>query len=548
MSSEQIRLGLLIALSFVSLMIWEAWQRDYGAPPAPAPTAATQTAPVAQDTTPAITKSPGASLTAQPATPAIPDTGADDTFVTIQTDVLSLRINLTGAVIEQASLRQYPTDGETDASPYALLNNSPARYFVHQSGLKATVGDSADHHARFSAAQDTFTLTDGTDTLAVDLAWQSPAGVRVTKTYRLARGSYEIDVAYSIENAGAAPWSYNHYDQLQRMNQEQRQYFIQTFTGAALSTPEKRYEKHSFDDLVEEPLGADVKDGWAAILEHYFVSAIVPTPGETRHFYSTIIGEQNYAVGYYGPVRTVAPGDRDNVRSRLYIGPKLQNVLERVAPGLELTVDYGVLWFIGKILFWTMVQMHALTGNWGWAIILLTCIVKLVFFPLSAAGYRSMAGMRKIQPRLVALRERYQNDRAALNQAMMDLYKKEKINPLGGCLPILIQIPVFIALYWVILESVELRQAPWILWIRDLSIKDPWFVLPVLMTISMWLQSKLNPAPVDPIQARVMQIMPFAFGIFFAFFPSGLVLYWFVNNCLSIGQQWFITRAAERAP
>ena len=234
------------------------------------------------------------------------------------------------------------------------------------------------------------------------------------------------------------------------------------------------------------------------------------------------------------------------MESKVFIGPKLQDTLTKVAPGLELTVDYGILWFIGKILFWTLAKMHALTGNWGWAIIFLTCIVKLVFFPLSAAGYRSMAKMRKVQPRLLAIRERYQSDRPALNQAMMDLYKKEKINPLGGCLPIVVQIPIFMALYWVILESVELRQAPWILWIEDLSIKDPWFVLPVLMTISMWLQAKLNPMPIDPIQARVMQIMPFAFGVFFAFFPAGLVLYWFVNNCLSISQQWFITRAEER--
>lgn len=541
---EQTRLILLIALSFLSLMLWEAWQRDYA--PAPVVSAATTTslgAATVAETTPNIAQSTRDTLPTQQPPAAV---SAADNFIEVETDVLSLRINLTGAAIEQGSLRHYPTDGETDDTPFALLNNSPNRYFVHQSGLKASTGDSADHYARFTASQTKYQLKDGDDSLRVELLWQSPAGVKVTKTYELTRGSYEVHISYAVENRSNAAWTFNHYDQLQRTNHKVRQYFIQTFTGAAISSPEKRYEKFSFDDLAEEPISADVANGWAAILEHYFVSAIVPANDQPYHYYSSIIGEQNYVIGYYGPTQTVDAGGNASVESTIYIGPKLQNVLEKVAPGLELTVDYGVLWFIGKILFWTMVKMHALTNNWGWAIILLTCIVKLVFFPLSAAGYRSMAKMRKVQPRLMAIRDRYQNDRAALNQAMMDMYKKEKINPLGGCLPILIQIPVFIALYWVILESVELRQAPWILWIKDLSIKDPLFVLPVLMTISMWLQSKLNPAPVDPIQAKVMQIMPFAFGIFFAFFPAGLVLYWFINNCLSIGQQWFITRAAER--
>jgi YidC/Oxa1 family membrane protein insertase len=459
---------------------------------------------------------------------------------------LKLHLNLTGGVIERAALLKYPTDGETDQSPFQLLNNSPTRFFVHQSGLKADKAESADHYAQYSAPQQQFQLKKGSDTLHVELRWESAAGIKVIKTYVLKRGSYEVKIGYSIQNESTDPWTFHHYDQLQRTEHKVRQYFIQTFTGAAVSSPEKRYTKFTFKKLSEEPISADVVDGWAAILEHYFVSAIIPSSDKPYHYYSSIIGQSNYAVGYYGPAQTVDVGAKTTVESAVYIGPKLQNRLARVAPGLELTVDYGLLWFIGKILFWTLTTMHAFSGNWGWSIILLTCVVKLVFFPLSAAGYRSMAKMRKVQPRLMAIRDRYQNDRAALNQAMMDLYKKEKINPLGGCLPIVVQIPVFIALYWVILESVELRQAPWIFWIKDLSIKDHYFVLPVLMTISMWLQSKLNPAPVDPIQARVMQIMPFAFGIFFAFFPSGLVLYWFVNNCLSIGQQWTITRATER--
>lgn len=541
---EQTRLILLIALSFLSLMLWEAWQRDYSSPPVEILPTENLSSKKVGDTTPNIAQNAANPVTStEPGAASLTEA---DAVVTVETDVLKLQINLTGGVIERAGLVRYLIDSQTDATPFYLLDNTTNRFFVHQSGLKAVNGESADHHAHFSSDKAHFKLKDNDHTLRVALRWQSPEGVVVLKEYVLERGSYEVRVIYSVDNETLQSWTFNHYDQLQRTQQDKRQYFIHTFTGAAISSPVKRYAKYSFDNLAEEPVNLDIQDGWAAILEHYFVSAIIPPSADTYHYYSTIIGQKNYAVGYYGPAKTVAPGARTSVESKVFIGPKLQDTLNKVAPGLELTVDYGILWFIGKILFWTLAKMHALTGNWGWAIIFLTCIVKLVFFPLSAAGYRSMAKMRKVQPRLLAIRERYQSDRPALNQAMMDLYKKEKINPLGGCLPIVIQIPIFMALYWVILESVELRQAPWILWIADLSIKDPWFVLPVLMTISMWLQSKLNPAPIDPIQAKVMQIMPFAFGVFFAFFPAGLVLYWFVNNCLSISQQWFITRAAER--
>ncbi|MFT5416764.1 MAG: YidC/Oxa1 family membrane protein insertase, partial [Gammaproteobacteria bacterium] len=288
--------------------------------------------------------------------------------------------------------------------------------------------------------------------------------------------------------------------------------------------------------------------GWVGILEHYFVSALIPPQENLSHFYSLIINDKRYAVGYWGPSQTVAIGNTVNFKSSIYIGPKLQEVLHDVTPGLELTVDFGVLWFIAKPLFVTLQFIKDLTGNWGWAIILLTMLLKLGFYPLSAAGYRSMANMRKVQPKMLAIKERHGGDRTRMNQAMMELYKEEKINPLGGCLPIIVQIPVFISLYWVLLESVELRQAPFALWLQDLSSKDPMYVLPLIMGVSMWFQQKLNPAPMDPIQQKVMQILPFAFTIFFMFFPSGLVLYWVVNNVLSIAQQWSITRSIENAP
>ncbi|MBM4226559.1 MAG: membrane protein insertase YidC [Gammaproteobacteria bacterium] len=541
---DQTRLILLIALSFVSLMLWEAWQRDYG--PAPAPAAVEETPGVRANDMPAV------AAASAPAPEVLPDQAIASASpisaapITVKTDLLSLVINPTGGVIEQAELRAYPEDSENPDESFKLLDTSAQRYFIHQSGLKAGIAASADHYATYFSASARYELAAADDTLTVTLTWRSPEGVEVDKQYILRRGSYVVELAHKIRNNSGADWTYHHYDQLQRKFIDTTQYFIHTFTGAAVSTPEKRYEKFTFEDLTEEPVKLSSSNGWAAILEHYFVGAIVPAKDLSYQYYSSIVSEESYVIGYYGPASTVQPGATAETTSRIFLGPKLQKTLAEVAPGLELTVDYGMLWFIGKILFWILDQWHGLTGNWGWSIILLTIAVKLMFYPLSAAGYRSMAKMRKVQPRLVALRERHQNDRAALNQAMMDLYRNEKINPLGGCLPILIQIPVFIALYWVILESVELRQAPWTLWITDLSIKDPFFVLPVLMTLSMWLQTKLNPAPVDPIQARVMQIMPFAFGAFFAFFPSGLVLYWFVNNCLSIAQQWTVTRAEER--
>lgn len=540
---DQTRLILLIALSFVSLMLWEAWQRDYGPQPVAAATEQAVQTP-GEDIPQVADAKPNGEPADLNTANAAPTTGATDP-ITIETDLLSLVINPVGGVIEQAALRQYPENGEAPDQAFKLLDASDDRFFIHQSGLKTNTESSADHYATYTSAANHHALVEGEDTLTVTLTWKSPDGVEVDKQFVLRRGSYEVELVHKIRNGGDVAWTYHHYDQLQRRFIDTTQYFIHTFTGAAVSTPEKRYEKYTFDDLTEETVKLATTDGWAAILEHYFVGAIIPASDRTYNYYSSIVSDQNYVIGYYGPAETVPPGATAETNSRIFLGPKLQKTLAEVAPGLELTVDYGMLWFIGKILFWILDKWHSLTGNWGWSIILLTIAVKLMFYPLSAAGYRSMAKMRKVQPRLVALRERHQNDRAALNQAMMDLYKNEKINPLGGCLPILIQIPVFIALYWVILESVELRQAPWTLWITDLSIKDPWFVLPVLMTLSMWLQTKLNPAPVDPIQARVMQIMPFAFGAFFAFFPSGLVLYWFVNNCLSIAQQWNVTRAVE---
>ena len=373
--------------------------------------------------------------------------------------------------------------------------------------------------------------------------------VRVIKTYVLERGSYLIGVRYTIENAGTETWSGRSYTQLKRNDPgKSRVRTTYTYTGAVFSSPDNRYEKVDFEDMREQKIDRDAVNGWTAMIQHYFIAALVPASKTGNyHYYSNALADGNFAVGMISPESSVAPGETGSMLEQVYIGPKIQSVLEGIADGLDLTVDYGFLWFIAKPLFLGLVILHDMVGNWGWAIVLVTIILKLIFYPLSAAGYRNMANMRRVQPRMVALRDRFKDDKARLNQAMMQIYKEEKINPFGGCLPILIQIPVFIALYWVLLESVEMRQSGFIFWYRDLSTRDPYFVLPVLMGITMLIQQKLNPAPMDPVQAKVMMVLPFVFTVFFAFFPSGLVLYWVVNNTLSIAQQWRITKNLERA-
>lgn len=548
---DNVRLLLVVALAFISLMLWEAWQRDYvvpapaavsapdatpaDTPPAPAMDAAPLDAPAMPADTPSVETSPS------PASAPVP---AEATLFTVQTDVLRLRISTAGGTIVQASLLGYPVSPDAPDEPVDLLTNNEARVFIYQGGI-AGDENAPTHHALYTVEQSAFTLAEGADTLVVPLTWRGSDGREVVKRYTFTRGGYVVDVDYALVNDSSEPWRAYLYEQLQRTDESSRQGVVYTFTGAALSTPENRYEKFDLDDLQDQPIAVTAADGWVGVMQHYFVSALVPPAGQPHQFYSKTLNGDRYIVGFVSPPKDLAPGARDTLSSRTFIGPKTHELLRSTAPGLELAVDYGILWFIAKPLYVVLEFIHDVTGNWGWAIVILTLLLKLVFFPLSAAGYRSMANMRKVQPRMLALRDRYKDDKAQLNQAMMQLYKDEKINPLGGCLPILIQIPVFISLYWVLLESVEIRQAHFILWIQDLSAKDPYFVLPLLMGISMWGQQKLNPAPLDPMQAKVMQILPFVFTVFFAFFPSGLVLYWLVNNILSIAQQWQITRTIE---
>ena len=541
---DNTRLFLLIALSFVSLMLWDAWQSDNVIAPQPAqsndaPSPVIDTPTIATDSPVSIPTPSAASLVVESAT-------GEFQKVSVTTDVFEVDINLLGGGIAQAGLLQYPVDLSQPNDPFKLLARNTERFFIHQGGIKGSA-ETPNHRSTFSTSNSRYRLEEGRDELTVDLHWSSENGIKVTKRFSFTRASYLIGIEYIVENKTPDTWTGRIYEQLQRSKPASKRSLIYTFTGAAISTPEKRYEKYDFGDLEDAPLNVEVKEGWVGILEHYFVSALLPPAENLSHFYSLIIDQTRYVVGYWSPPLEVIAGATGSVTAAIFIGPKLQDVLHDTAPGLELTVDFGILWFIAKPLFVTLQYIKDITGNWGWAIIILTFLLKLAFYPLSAAGYRSMANMRKVQPRMVAMKERFGKDRARLNQAMMELYKEEKINPLGGCLPIVVQIPVFISLYWVLLESVELRQATFALWLVDLSSKDPLYILPLIMGVSMWIQQKLNPAPMDPIQQKVMQILPIAFTVFFMFFPSGLVLYWVVNNILSIAQQWHITRGIENA-
>jgi len=421
----------------------------------------------------------------------------------------------------------------------------PEHRYAAQSGLTGNV--LPNHKTLFSADAKNYELAPGSDRVEVRLQAMAD-GVKVIKSIVFHRSSYLIDVTQQVANGGRmaiAPYAYYQLTRDGKAPAGDPQ-MVRTFTGVAVHTEQDKFEKVSFEDIdkskVSYPATAD--NGWIAIVQHYFVGALLPASKTQREYYTEKVGE-DYRAGVKVPLGTIAPGDTVKVSVPLYAGPEEQDKLQTIAPGLDLVVDYGHLTVIAAPLFWVLKLFHGWLGNWGLAIILLTVVIKLLFFPLSAASYRSMAKMKLVTPRMMKLREQYADDKMKLNQAMMDLYKTEKINPLGGCLPILVQIPVFIALYWVLLASVELRQAPFYLWITDLAAEDPWSVLPALMLVSMLIQTKMNPTPPDPVQARVMTIMPFVFGVMFFLFPSGLVLYWLVNNILSIAQQWQITRMIE---
>jgi YidC/Oxa1 family membrane protein insertase len=496
---------------------------------------------------------PSAPTAADDAVPAIAAAPASSQIIQIHSDALQLAIDLQGGDIVELALPKHLAEIDKPDVPFVLLEQNQQRIYLAQSGLIGANGIDSGGRAQFSADATLYELADGQDSLVVDLHYNGQPGIKVIKRFTLTRGEYLVSVDYLVENNSSSRWQANMFGQIKRDSSAAPAASsgggmgLQPFLGSALTQPDERFTKFTFEDMAEEPFKAQLPGGWIAMIQHYFLSAWIPAADQS-HNYSTRVTASGFNIaGFTSPALIVDPGNTGTTGARFYAGPKDQYKLEEISPYLDLSVDYGWLWWIAQPLFWLLIQIQSLVINWGVAIILLTVLIKAVFFRLSATSYRSMANMRRVQPKMASIREEYADDKQKQSQAMMELYKKEKINPMGGCLPILVQMPVFIALYWVLMESVELRHAPFMLWIKDLSVMDPYFVLPLMMGASMWFMQKLNPPPPDPMQAKIMQWMPIMFTFFFLWFPAGLVLYWVVNNLLSMAQQYVITRQIEAA-
>jgi YidC/Oxa1 family membrane protein insertase len=530
--------GILIS----AFLLWNAWQTDHPKTAAQAP-ASVVTQGINQDV-------PGLVTPEVPLAQSAAASPVTNQVVTVSTDVLELVIDRQGGNFVSAKLKDYKQTVAPDSPLIQILNPETHELYIAQSGLASYSGPDipGEGQALFQSTQPSFEMLPGQDTLHVPLTW-THNGVAITKTLSFKRGEYLIEVTYDVVNKGTATWSGQFYSQFKRANvpaKKESFFSMSSFAGAAISTPAKRYEKLSYKDLDKNRVNQDATGGWLAMVQHYFVSAWVPNPDQNFRVVSYPPQDNIYRVAMLGPTVQVAPGEQMQTGAKFYVGPEIAQNLKAIAPALELTLDYGWFWPIAQGLFWVLKKFYDLLGNWGLAIIMTTVLIKLMFYKLSATSYRSMARMRAVQPKIDKIRERCGDDRQKMSQEMMNLYKTEKINPLGGCLPILVQIPVFIALYWVLMESVQLHHAPFVFWLQDLSAKDPYFVLPIIMGISMFAQQRLSPAPPDPVQAKVMMMMPIVFTALFLTFPSGLVLYWVVNNLLSITQQWFIMRSVEK--
>ena len=475
----------------------------------------------------------------------------DSETFNLSTDALDLVVSADGGDVVSASLPKFPVRLDTPNQPFRLLENNDLRRYVAQSGLIGPNGiDASGNRARY-ASQGVIDNGDGSHTLTLAWIGNDPLGMQVYKRFTAHDDRYDVSVSFDIRNDGSSIASVTSFAQLKRDNTQAPDgntgFGVSPYLGAALTQPDERYTKLSFSDLNDEPFSKRLPAGWVAILQHYFVSAWIPSQQASHDYFASQLSNGDNVIGYKNQNVDIAPGSATTISQTLYVGPKDQVALAELAENLDLVIDYGWLWWLAQPLFWLLTLIQQFVVNWGLAIIALTIVVKLIFFRLSAASYKSMAKMRTVQPKIQSIRDQYADDKTKQQQAMMELWKKEKINPMGGCLPMLIQMPVFIALYWVLLESVELRHAPFILWIEDLSAMDPYFVLPILMGISMWLMQRLNPAPPDPTQAKIMMYMPIAFTFLMMWFPAGLVLYWLCNNLLSFAQQYVVTRQIEQA-
>ena len=559
---QNIRFLLILLLGLISVMLYENWQTDYVLNPA---VEAAKQAKLLEENggVPVSTDTGGNVLSA-----------ISDRIITVTTDVYRLEIDTHGGTLQNLDLLTYPkhsaqeddgwgrllkenfdiswlpeTEKHSADEVIRLLDSSNKKLFLAQSGLMGSNSTAPNHHALLTASENTYTLSDTEDTLKVPLTWTDDNGIEVTKTFIFTRGSFVISLEQEIINNSNKTWQGRQYSQLLRKPLEEdgnNKNFIRTYEGPVLYSTEEKYEKIDYDALNTSDLSRKNPGGWSAMIQHYFATAWVPPATEENHFYTKKLEDLRYVIGSYSELVTVESLEQTTLVSKLFVGPKLQPVMEQVSEGLELTVDYGFLTFLGKPIFWLLIHIQEYVVNWGLAILGVTLCIKAVFFRLSKSSYTSMARMRKVQPKLTQLKESCGDDKQRFNTEMMALYKREKVNPLGGCFPILIQIPVFISLYWVLIETVEIRQAPFAGWLIDLSVQDPYYLLPILMGITMKLQQLLNAPPIDPIQAKIMKMFPYIFTVFFLFFPSGLVLYWVCNNTLSFLQQWYITRQLEK--
>jgi YidC/Oxa1 family membrane protein insertase len=529
------RLVLFVIFSMSILMLWDAWQRQNAPAEAVVSQPATGQAVANQNVAPAASAS-------QVDLPVNGDYKLQSAQrIQVTTDLFKAEIETTGGDLRRLELLKHRASDDEKANFVLMDDAAKPMLYVAQTGLIGA--DLPSHNAVFTSAANSYQMAADQNKLEVRLSWASADGVTVDKVYTFHRDRYDIDVNYEIKNGTAAAITPTVYYQIVHDSESnQGSKLMPTFTGGSYYTEGTKFKKLAFKDMVEKPLNISAKDGWVGLLQHYFVSAWIPKDGLERKFYTDKLSSNIYRIGSKSTLTAIEPGASLTVPARLFSGPQTKRDLHATAPGLEFTVDYGWLTIIAAPLFWLLDKIHSVVKNWGVAIILLTILIKAAFFKLSASGYRSMAQMRELAPRLQSMKEKFGDDRQKMQMAMMDLYKKEKINPMGGCFPILIQVPVFIALYWVLLGSVELRHAPFFGWIKDLSAIDPYYILPLLMGATMLIQTRLNPKPTDPMQAKIMTWMPVIFSVFFFFFPAGLVLYWLVNNVLSIAQQWYVNK------
>jgi YidC/Oxa1 family membrane protein insertase len=540
---------LLLALLFVSFLLYQAWLGEKN----PQPLVQEEAAQATQQTT-AVPSSSNFSVDV-PASTEIQAAGevptskvAEAQTIVLENDQLRLTISLVGGDVITADLLEHDNQLDSD-TPFRLLESSSDFTYIAQSGL---IGQGPDGNRKgrphYTAANSNAVMAEGQDAVSTALRFVDEQGNVFTKTFTLKRGEYVVNVAYNIENNTAEPLNVQLYGQLKESIVEHKSSMMMpVYRGGAYSTSDTRYSKYKFGDMQDAALNKTTEGGWVAMLQHYFVSAWIPAATDNNVLYSNIIHNKDAAIGFKAPVKTIAANSSAELKAKLWIGPKIQDKMAEAADNLDLTVDYGWLWFIAQPMFKLLLFFQSIVGNWGVAIILITFTVKGALYPLTKAQYTSMAKMRLLQPKIKALRDRYGEDRQKMSKAMMELYKKEKVNPLGGCFPILLQMPIFIALYWSLMESVELRHAPFMLWIQDLSVKDPYFILPVLMGVSMFFIQKMSPTTVqDPMQQKVMKFMPMIFTAFFFMFPAGLVLYWLMSNIVTLIQQSIIYRNIEK--